>query len=274
MPSDVLYNRIQARLKSRLDRNILRRLSDPTDLIDFSSNDYLGLSKSHTLRQQFLRALVRRSSILGSGGSRLLDGNTPEHIHLERRLAQFFNAPAALLYGSGYDANVGFFSCVPQRGDTVIYDALIHASVHDGMRASRIPSVSRIPFQHNSIEFLQSTIESLMRRDDNLANGLVCLWVAVESLYSMDGDIAPLHQIIDLVEKMCPLGNGHVIVDEAHSTGIHGPDGRGLVAMANLEDRVLVRLHTFGKSLASNGGMCPSYSLLGHSPIPSTRDCF
>ena len=254
MPADALYDRVHTRLESRRNRNILRQLSDPTDLIDFSSNDYLGLSKNPALREQFLGALAQRSNILGSGGSRLLDGNTPEHLRLERRLAQFFNAPAALLYGSGYDANVGFFSCVPQNGDIVIYDALIHASVHDGIRASRVPPVSRIPFQHNSIKSLESIITSLMKSDQNLANGSVCLWVAVESLYSMDGDVAPLDQMVDLVERMCPLGNGHIIVDEAHSTGIYGPDGRGLVAMMNLEDRIVARLHTFGKALASNGG--------------------
>lgn len=262
MPSDALKDRVSARLAQRQKRNILRRLSSPSDLIDFSSNDYLGLAKHPALRARFMHRLAARDDvpILGAGGSRLLDGNTSEHIELERRLAGFFGAEAALLHNSGYEANVGFFSCVPQAGDTVLYDIFIHASVHDGMRASRVPASHRLPFEHNSVRSLRELVSSAVGQDPALQRGEACLWVAVESLYSMDGDIAPLDLIVEAVEELLPLGNGHIIVDEAHATGIYGPQGQGLVAHLGLESRVLVRLHTFGKALASNGGEFAKFS--------------
>ena len=169
-------------------------------------------------------------------------------------MARLFRADAALLFNSGFDANVGFFASVPLLGDAIIYDSLIHASVHDGMRASRIAPASRLAFHHNSLESLQLCISHLMEAHEDIRQGRSCVFVAVEALYSMDGDVAPLQEIVQLIENLLPLGNGHLIVDEAHASGVYGPDGRGLVAMLGLEDRVLARLHTFGKALATSGG--------------------
>ncbi|KAF8322668.1 PLP-dependent transferase [Clavulina sp. PMI_390] len=255
MPTDVLRDRVLARLQSRKERKILRKLTEPSNLIDFSSNDYLGLSKHPALRARFLERVSSSHDLLGAGGSRLLDGNTSEHVVLEQRLAAFFAAPAALLFGSGYDANVGFFSCVPQKGDVIVYDALIHASVHDGMRASRVPKTDCIPFQHNTVASLRGIITASLEKKPSIADGKSAMWIAVESLYSMDGDFAPLADIVNAVEELLPLGNGYIIVDEAHSTGIYGPNGKGLISMLGLENRVFARLHTFGKALASNGAV-------------------
>jgi 8-amino-7-oxononanoate synthase len=262
MPVDLLQQRIDSRLSSRGARNILRHLSDPIDLIDFSSNDYLGFSTHPDLRKVFLQRLASQpqnntSTVLGAGGSRLLDGNKSAHIELERRAERFFRSSpgGALLHNSGYDANVGLFSCLPQDIDYIVYDALIHASVHDGMRASRTPASSRIAFDHNSVHSLQSILIDISEKDERVRNGVSCIFIAVEALYSMDGDLAPLDRIVDVVEYSLPLRNGYLIVDEAHSTGIYGKNGRGLVSMLGLEDKILVRLHTFGKALASNGGM-------------------
>src|ERR1700683_5403283 len=144
-----LAGQMKASLASREDRLIRRSLPDPAEsqLIDFNSNDYLSLSQYAPLRSHFLSKLHSAPKILGSGGSRLLV-NGRAHSDLETRLAQFFNAPAALLFNSGLDANIGFFSCVPQPGDIVVSDEYIHASVHDGVRASRVHG-STLAFSHN-----------------------------------------------------------------------------------------------------------------------------
>ncbi|KAI9460310.1 pyridoxal phosphate-dependent transferase [Boletus coccyginus] len=253
-----LPEKLAAALNSRDRRLIRRRLpqppSDTLTELDFTSNDYLSLSTSPALRNALLSALSVSPKILGSGGSRLLVPCQP-HADLESRLCRFFGAEAVLLFNSGFDANVGFFSAVPQPGDVVLYDAHIHASVHDGMRLSRLAPDSLLPFSHNSVADLRFTLSKLLTDRENIKNGRASVFVAVESLYSMDGTIAPLTLIAECVEELLPLGNGYIIVDEAHSTGIYGPKGRGLVAEMGLEKRVFARLHTFGKALASSGAV-------------------
>ncbi|KAI0788261.1 PLP-dependent transferase [Fomes fomentarius] len=246
-----LNETLHAALASRDKRLIRRRLPDPSAddrLVDFYTNDYLSLSLSSNLRARFLKKLNESSYILGSGGSRLLVNG---HIHasFEARLARFFGAPTALLFNSGFDANVGFYSCIPQSGDAIIYDEHIHASVHDGMRASRADV--RMSFSHNSVDALRRTLQRLFTSHPGAKTGERNVFVAVETLYSMDGTIAPLPQIVEAVEELLPLGNGYIIVDEAHSTGVYGPQGKGLVAAYGLEDKIFARLHTFGKALAA-----------------------
>ena len=253
-----LKDKLHAALASREKRVIRRRLPDPTaddHLVDFFTNDYLSLSLSSDLRARFLSKLDQAPQILGSGGSRLLV-NGHAHASLEARLAGFFRAPAALLFNSGFDANVGFFSSVPQTGDVIVYDEHIHASVHDGMRASRVEA--RVSFSHNSVDALRRTLLGLFSSHPGLETGETSIFVAVEALYSMDGTIAPLVQIVETIEELFPLGNAYLTVDEAHSTGVYGPQGRGLVAACGLEDRVFARLHTFGKALAATGGTSSS----------------
>ncbi|KAH0833415.1 PLP-dependent transferase [Lanmaoa asiatica] len=253
-----LSEKLAAALSSRDRRLIRRRLPEPPSVllaeIDFTSNDYLSLASSPVLRKAVLSALSASPKILGSGGSRLLVPSQP-HAELESRLCRFFGAEAALLFNSGFDANVGFFSAVPQPGDVVLYDAHIHASVHDGMRLSRLTPDSFLPFPHNSVLDLRRSLSKLVDDREDLKKGKTNVFVAVESLYSMDGTIAPLTQIVECVEEVLPLGNGYVVVDEAHATGIYGPKGRGLVVDLGLERRVFVRLHTFGKALASSGAV-------------------
>ncbi|OSC96970.1 PLP-dependent transferase [Trametes coccinea BRFM310] len=252
-----LHEKLAAALASREKRLIRRRLYDPSadaHLVDFSTNDYLSLSLSASLRKRFLEKLQSSPHILGSGGSRLLV-NGHAHAALEARLAAFFHAPAALLFNSGFDANVGFFSSVPQPGDVVVYDEHIHASVHDGMRASRVGTDARVAFAHNSVAALRRTLERLVQERPGLASGENSAFVSVETLYSMDGTLAPLMQIVEAVEELFPQGNGYVVVDEAHSTGVYGPQGRGLVAALGLENRIFARLHTFGKALAATGAV-------------------
>ena len=260
-----LSDKLTLALASRDSRQIRRRLPPPTtpsddltstqNLIDFNSNDFLSLSRSQALRDLFLSKLQAAPDILGSGGSRLLV-NGKAHAALESRLALFFRSPAALLFNSGFDANVSFFSCIPRSGDVIIYDEYIHASVHDGMRASHTASTSRFDFSHNSLPSFRKVLSALRDARAGLRSGADNLFVAVESLYSMDGTLAPLSEIVDSLTEFFPLGNGYLVVDEAHATGVYGPQGRGLVTMLGLEDRVLARLHTFGKALAATGGEC------------------
>jgi 8-amino-7-oxononanoate synthase len=267
-----LEKQLTAALESREVRHIRRSLPPPADtnLVDFSSNDYLSLSNSSELRTRFLKKLASAKQVLGSGGSRLLI-NGSAHVDLEARLRIFFNqstgapTPAspsppisdALLFNSGFDANVGFFACVPQPGDFIVYDEYIHASVHDGMRTSRARST---PFRHNSLKGLEKVLLSLKGERPELIDGKSSVFIAVESLYSMDGTISPLPDIIQLAESAFPNDNAYVFVDEAHSTGIYGSGGRGIVNMLGLQDRIFARLHTFGKALAGTGGVlvCPS----------------
>ncbi|KAF8650597.1 hypothetical protein AX16_005182 [Volvariella volvacea WC 439] len=243
-------------------------------IIDFSSNDYLSLSTSPHLRTHFLSKLASvppTQPILGSGGSRLLV-NGILHANLERRLLRFFGgAEAALLFNSGYDANVGLFSSLPQEGDVALVDEYVHASVHDGLRASRLVrarprakgnSDPYYTFSHNSVVSFHQALLSLLRAHPSLKSGHASLFVAVESLYSMDGTFAPLKEIVEILDQELPLGNGYLIVDEAHATGVYGPQGKGRVVELGLESKVLVRLHTFGKALAATGAVIITNTLI------------
>jgi 8-amino-7-oxononanoate synthase len=221
-------------LEQRKNQNAIRQLSSETSLIDFCSNDYLGFARSRTLMEK-----IRTSAAApGSTGSRLISGNSMLCEDLERTIAEFHQAPAGLIFNSGFDANLGLLSSVARRGDTILYDELVHASIRDGIRLSFAKS---FPFSHNNIAHL----EARLRR----ARGE--LFVAVESVYSMDGDCAPLPDMANV----CDQFGAHLIIDEAHATGVFGPGGRGLVVQEDLAARVFARVHTFGKALGSHGAI-------------------
>jgi 8-amino-7-oxononanoate synthase len=243
-------------LENRRKQSTIRKLTiNPPNSVDFSSNDFLSLASSSELRDRFLQELHIEPALqnIGSGGSRLLDGNSRYTERLENDIAAFHNAPTGLLCNSGFDANTGLFSCLPQPGDIIIYDELIHASVHEGMRLSR--ATVQVCFAHNDARALRSVLESYVNSDQFVQQGRRNVFVAVEAVYSMDGDIADLRAIVDIVKDLLPLGNGHIVVDEAHSNGVFGDRGRGLVCELGLEDEIAVRLHTFGKALACNGAI-------------------
>jgi len=227
---------IQKKLTERLQHNNFRVLKTASGLIDFCSNDYLGFARSSKLKTLILQEIKKYPDYLnGSGGSRLLTGNTVFVEELEQQIADFHEAEAGLIFNSGYDANLGLFSCLPQRGDTIITDELIHACIIDGARLSY---ANRYSFKHNNLNDLETKLKN--------AKG-IC-YVAVESVYSMDGDEAPLVEMAALMEKY----NANLIVDEAHATGVFG---RGLVQQLHLEDQVFARTVTFGKALGSHGAI-------------------
>jgi len=249
-------------------------------MVDFSSNDYLSLTLSHDLRRRFINMISSSSSSLfGSTGSRLLDGTTTQHLALECRLASFFGSQSALLFGSGWDANVSFFSTVPQSGDWILFDELIHASVWDGMRSSRVSAASRKAIKHNDLHSLKAVVEDAIYHKSWKSRDIATtsstspsvIYIAVESLYSMDGDLACLPQMIDTVKQVIEehpqrLSRSQVcfVVDEAHTTGVYGRQGRGFVDELGTDVRecVDVRLMTFGKGVGSQGAV-----LLSSTPI-------
>ncbi|KAF9200141.1 hypothetical protein BGZ49_009656 [Haplosporangium sp. Z 27] len=254
MPSQIELQ-LQKQLESRKARSLLRSLVIiPESSADFSSNDFLGLARNPLLGSRFRKELdtfPSHSPPLGSTGSRLLDGNSRYAEDLEEMIAKFHHAEAALIFNSGFDANVSFFSSVPQSGDVILYDEYIHASVHDGMKVTR--AGVKKAFLHNDLDHLGELLRTIRREDREESHGNKKkernIFVAVESVYSMDGDIAPLKEIVDLLETF----GAHLIVDEAHATGVFGLQGRGMVNEMGLESRVFARLHTFSKALASNG---------------------
>ncbi|KAJ6490788.1 PLP-dependent transferase [Mycena vitilis] len=221
---------------------------------DLFSNDYLSLTSNEEFKLRFIRTLAASMDILGSKGSRLMGGNTPSHLALEERLRDFYSAPAALMFNSGYHANISVFGSLPQSGDIIIFDEYIHASCHDGMAISRAKH-ALIPFQHNSLLSLKECLLHALELNPGIKDGKATVFVAVEGLYSMDGDVAPLAEIVDLMRSLIPAESRHLIVDEAHSTGVYGEAGRGLVSLKGLEGEVHTRVHTFGKALGTAGAV-------------------
>ncbi|MBY8828549.1 8-amino-7-oxononanoate synthase [Hephaestia mangrovi] len=222
-----------------------RRTLAPRAGLDFASNDYLALAGSPRLAAAAARALDAGIAI-GSGGSRLLRGNHAEHEALEANAARFFGSDAALFFSTGFAANACFFATVPQRSDLIVYDALSHASVHEGLRLAR---AGHRAFGHNDAQAADDAIAA-WRRD----GGTGTPWLAVESLYSMDGDRAPIDDLAAVARRHDAM----LVVDEAHATGVFGRDGRGLAA--GVPRDICITLHTCGKALGVEGALlaCPA----------------
>lgn len=229
--------RIEALLRKKEDEGTLRTLNHINGaLVDFSSNDYLGLARSSALKTQIVASYNQTSHPNGSTGSRLLTGNNKNIETCEGDLASFFGFEATTLFNSGYMANLAFFSTLPQKGDTILYDEYIHACIKDGCRLSLAKKFS---FKHNNLIDLERKLQA--------AEGNI--YVACESVYSMDGDMAPLKELTELVNRY----HGRLVVDEAHSTGIWGKGGAGLVSELGLTDEVYAVIYTFGKAMGIHG---------------------
>jgi 8-amino-7-oxononanoate synthase len=234
-----MHDVFEADLRELSDRGRLRSLRGRSG-IDFTSNDYLGLAESAELRQAAADAVARGVPV-GSGGSRLLRGNHPEHEALETEAAAYFGAETALYFGGGYVANFAIFSTLPQSGDLVVHDELIHASVHEGFRRGRA-DVACVP--HNNVDAFDSAVVRWRK-----AGGKGRPWLSVESLYSMDGDSPNLVDLLAVADRHEAM----LVIDEAHATGVLGPQGRGLAAEFEGRENVIT-LHTCGKALGTVGG--------------------
>lgn len=246
---------LEQRLKERSEKGLWRSLKHENSLVDFSSNDYLGFAHSAALHQ-YINAETKRIApgLNGSGGSRLLSGNYAYTEATESWIASFHQAEAGLIFNSGYDANIGLLSAIPQRGDTIITDELIHASLIDG---SRLSLANRFKFGHNNINELEQKLKQ--------ATGNI--YVVVESIYSMDGDAAPLKDMSELCQKY----GANLIVDEAHATGIFGPSGEGLVMQLGLQNAVFARIVTFGKAIGTHGAIILGSAVLRNYLINFAR---
>lgn len=239
----MLTERMHLALEQRRQVGALRHLPGLDAGIDFCSNDYLGFARHPVIRERIIAA-TQAEEIHGGTGSRLISGNHPIMEELEKTIATFHEAETALLFNSGYAANLGLLSAMASRTDTILYDELVHASMRDGIRLAPARSFS---FRHNDVQHLAEKIQR--------AEGQI--FVVVESVYSMDGDCAPL----DALLRVCEASGAVLIVDEAHAVGVLGSRGEGLVSALGLASRVWARVVTFGKALGSHGAavLGPAY---------------
>ena len=222
-------------------------------IVDFSSNDTLSLGASGVLRAALDEELVSHPNIApGAASSRVMDGNYAYLETVEREIAAFHGAETGLLLSSGFEANLAIFAAVPRPGDVIVYDELVHASTHDGMQQSQ--ALVKLPFRHNNVESFRDVLASVHDTQPLVRTCQRCVIVAVESFYSMDGDVCPLSELVEAAKEMFPGGNAQFLVDEAHSTGVVGPKGSGLVCELGLEKEIAIRLHTFGKAISASGG--------------------
>lgn len=232
------FNILNHKIEARKAENSFRILTTESNKIDFYSNDYLGLSRNQVLQKNIDSKYKEITEInkLGATGSRLISGNSNYFEKVESYLAQVFESESTLIFNSGYVANLALLSSFPQKGDTILYDELCHASLKDGMRLS---FADRFSFKHNDLLSLEILIKK--------AKGQV--FIITESVFSMDGDAAPLAHLADLAQKY----EAQLFVDEAHSTGIYGKNGSGLVSNLGLSSKIPIRVHTFGKGMGSHG---------------------
>lgn len=235
-----LSKKLTGKLQQRKENQSLRTLGEKNTLIDFSSNDYLGFANSEIIFNKSHQYLTENNfKQNGATGSRLLSGNHSLYNNVEKELCQFHNSEAALIFNSGYDANIGFFSSVPQRGDVILYDEFIHASIRDGIQLSNAKSFK---FQHNNTEDLENKILKQIKNSNS------DIYIATESVFSMDGDSPDLTAISLIAKKH----KAYLIVDEAHAIGIFN---QGLVQKLNLEKAVFAQIITFGKALGCHGAV-------------------
>lgn len=231
-------DKLHQKLAQRRITNSLRSLHSPSDLIDFYSNDYLGFAQSESIFNQAHQLLVDKNlKMNGATGSRLISGNHQLYQETEDFIATFHSSEKALLFNSGYDANVGFFSSIPQRGDVILYDELIHASIRDGIQLSNAKAYK---FKHNDLENLNEILQRIQHDT---------IYVVTESVFSMDGDSPDLKNLV----AVCKQNNAYLIVDEAHALGVFGENGSGMVQQLGVEKDVFARIMTYGKGLGCHG---------------------
>jgi 8-amino-7-oxononanoate synthase len=239
----------------------------PDSVHDFTSGDMLSLNRSGRLREAFATELKSNPDArVGSSGGRVQYGNYEYLINTEKEIAAFYKAETAMIVHSSFLANVAVLSSIALPGDAYVYDELIHASMHEGMAVSK--ATHKLPFKHSDPDSLRDILTQLKETNPEFKTGSKSVIILVESVYSMDGDIVPLKELVELVKEEFPLGNAQFVIDEVHSTGTIGPNGVGLTSLLGLEDDIAIRVHGCGKALGSTGGeQLTSLLLLGISDL-------
>ncbi|PSN69567.1 class II aminotransferase/8-amino-7-oxononanoate synthase [Corynespora cassiicola Philippines] len=251
----VFYRNLEAELDARRAQHGCMSLHTISEgMSDFASADTLGLGSSGMLREAFLEELAQNPNFwVGASGTRLAFGNTAYHETLEREVAAFYGAETALVTVNGGLANGAIFTSIPRPGDAIVYDEFIHATVHDGMKNSL--ALVKKPFRHNNVESFMETLIEIRNSEPLIRSGQRCVIVAVEGIYSMDGDLPPLRELVAGAKEVFPDGNCQFYIDEAHSTGVLGQKGAGLVCALGLENEIAIRMHSCPKAMAASGAM-------------------
>ena len=241
----------------RASNNFYSTLPSDISSVDFCSGDVMSMGRSSEHRDEFRAELERNPHFaLGTTSSRLMDGNYAYIEQAESEIAAFHGAEAGLLVGSGFEANLAIWTTIPKQGDVILYDTLVHASTHDGIRQAL--ATDRVAFPHSDVDAFRDTLQEILETRPLIRQGKRCVIIAVESIYSMDGDICPLQELFEASQDVFQGQEGSVqfVVDEAHSVGFIGPEGKGLVCELALEKDIAVVMHSFGKAIGASGGMC------------------
>ncbi|KAI1118029.1 class II aminotransferase/8-amino-7-oxononanoate synthase [Nemania sp. NC0429] len=222
------------------------------DVVDLVTMDFLSLTRTGKMRSLFLEEEAKHPDFkLHMGASRLM-ADSPYFSETEDEVAALHGAEAALLFRSGWDANNAILTAVPRPGDVILYDELVHASLHDGMQLSL--ASTKQSFKHNDVDAFREALMGIKENEPLIRDGSRCVLIIVESEYSMEGDITPLAELVGISKEIFPDGNAQFIIDEAHSTGVLGKQGKGLVSELGLEKEIAIRMHSFTKALACAGG--------------------
>lgn len=251
--TSAFYRSLEERLDKRRAERRSHAHSKAYEKVDFSSSDFLSLSSSGLVRMAFFDELARHPGFhLRNGSAPMLHGDNSYVETLEQELADFHGAEKGLMFSSSYDASGAIYKVIPQDGDAIVFDENVHASFHDAMRIS--PASIRRSFTHNNLDSFREVLTSVKESDEDFEDGLRTVLISIESVYSMDGDVAPIEDMVRIAKAIFPCGNAHFVVDEAHSTGLVGEKGDGLVCALGLMKEIAIRLHSFGTALGSQGG--------------------
>lgn len=251
--TSAFYRSLEERLDKRRAERRSHAHSKAHEKVDFSSSDFLSLSSSGLVRMAFFDELARHPGFhLRNGSAPMLHGDNSYVETLEQELADFHGAEKGLMFSSSYDASGAIYKVIPQDGDAIVFDENVHASFHDAMRIS--PASIRRSFSHNNLDSFREVLTSVKESDEDFEDGLRTVLISIESVYSMDGDVAPIEDMVRIAKAIFPCGNAQFVVDEAHSTGLVGEKGNGLVCALGLTKEIAIRLHSFGTALGSQGG--------------------
>ncbi|KAJ0116902.1 aminotransferase class I II [Diaporthe amygdali] len=266
------YRRLEQSMDVARKKNTLTTLKPrwEDDVLDLTSSDFLSLSRTGRIRDAFLAELAECGDFrLSASGSRTQYGNYDYLNVAESEIAAFHNSETAWICHSGFLANMAVLESVPLSGDAIVWDEFSHASTSLGIKLSS--AAHKLSFQHNSVDSLRDVLTSLRDGDGGFRSGAKSVLICVESIYSMDGDICPLAEFVALAKELFPAGNAQFIMDEAHSSGVLGPNGAGLVQALGLEKEIAIRIHVCSKALGATGGVILCNQTVRNAIIQNSR---